>query len=83
MCWVYMLECADGSFYTGWTTDLEKRLESHNQGAASKYTRSRRPVRMIKTFKVEDKSAALKLEAQIKRLSRKAKEKLIAKSDQR
>lgn len=83
MCWVYILECSDGSFYTGWTSDLEKRLKSHNEGSASKYTRSRRPVKIVRTFEVEDKSSALKLEIKIKNLSRKEKEKLIAASDQR
>ena len=74
---VYILECGDGTYYTGWTTDLENRLKTHNSGTGAKYTRSRLPVRLIYSEEVADRSAALKREAAIKKLTRAKKEKLI------
>lgn len=65
---VYLLLCFDGSLYCGITNNLEKRLEKHNAGKASKYTRVRLPVMVVKTWDVPTKSAALKLEAKIKKL---------------
>ena len=65
----YILRCADGSLYTGWTNDLEKRLAAHNAGRASKYTRSRLPVAPAYLEITPDRSAALKREAAIKKLS--------------
>lgn len=76
--WVYMLRCADGSLYTGWTNDLEKRLEAHSAGTASRYTRSRLPVELAASFEMEDRSAAQREEVRIKRLSRTDKLALIA-----
>ena len=73
MAYVYILECSDGSLYTGWTNDLEKRLAAHNHGTASKYTRSRRPVRIVYFEEAESKSAALRREAALKKLSRSKK----------
>ena len=70
MEYVYMLECADGSFYIGWTNDLRKRLETHNSGRGAKYTRSRRPVKLVYTEQYESKSDALRREYEIKQLSR-------------
>lgn len=78
MDFVYIVECADGTLYTGWTTDVEKRLQTHNAGEGAKYTRSRRPVRLLYSEPCADKSAALKREAEIKRLSRAKKLALIA-----
>lgn len=75
--YVYILKCKDNSFYTGWTTDLSKRIQRHNLGLGAKYTRSRRPVELIYFETFENKSEALKREYQIKQLSRKQKEKLI------
>lgn len=75
---VYILECADRTFYCGYTIDLKKRLAFHNKGKASKYTRARLPVKMIYSKKCPNKSAALKLEYKIKQLKRKEKEELIA-----
>ncbi|MDD4159705.1 MAG: GIY-YIG nuclease family protein [Synergistaceae bacterium] len=71
--WVYILMCSDGTLYTGWTNNIEKRLASHNRGTASKYTRGRRPVELI--FKKEfcTKEEAMSQEAQIKSLKRSAK----------
>lgn len=74
---VYLLRCADDSLYCGWTTDIERRLAAHHSGAASRYTRSRRPVELAVVISVADRSAALREEARIKRLSRAAKLQLI------
>lgn len=70
MYYVYILECNDGTLYTGYTTDVERRVREHNEGTASKYTRSRLPVRCIHIEEYQDKSEALKRELQIKKLSR-------------
>ena len=67
---IYLLECIDGSLYTGITNDLEKRLASHNAGLGAKYTRGRRPVTLLEFKTVESQSEALKLEYQIKQLPR-------------
>lgn len=77
---VYILECRDNTFYCGYTTDLKKRVMEHNHGGGAKYTRGRRPVRLVLAEKFRDKSTALKREAGIKKLSRKAKEKLVFKN---
>jgi len=76
--YVYLLSCADGSFYCGYTTDLCRREKTHNSGKGAKYTRSRRPVKMVYSEKFEDKSSALKRECAIKRLSHREKEALVA-----
>ena len=70
---VYILACEDGSLYTGWTDDLERRLESHQQGRGSKYTRSRLPVRLLAWLRTDDASQAKSLEARFKQLSREEK----------
>lgn len=75
--WVYILRCSDGSLYTGWTVDLDRRLEAHNSGRASRYTRSRRPVTVAVAFAMADPSAARREEARIKRLDRPGKLALI------
>jgi putative endonuclease len=67
---VYLLRCADGSFYCGWTTDPGRRLDQHQAGTASRYTRPRRPVEYALVMPVADRSAALREESRIKRLSR-------------
>ena len=71
--WVYILRCADGSLYTGWTVDLERRLASHTAGDGSRYTRSRLPVELVASFAMADASAARREEARIKRSRRAAK----------
>ena len=73
MAYVYILRCRDGSLYTGWTDDLERRLRSHAAGKASRYTRSRLPVRLAAWFALEDASQARSLEARFKRLTRREK----------
>lgn len=67
---LYIIECADGSLYTGVTTDLKKRIARHNQGLASKYTRARKPVILKYTEIFNDKIPAMRREAEIKKLSR-------------
>lgn len=71
--YVYILKCCDDTLYTGITNDPERRLRQHNQGIASKCTRTRRPVEMVYCQRVEDRSAALKREYAIKQLSRQEK----------
>ncbi|MSW84538.1 MAG: GIY-YIG nuclease family protein [Actinobacteria bacterium] len=73
-----MLRCADGSLYTGWTSDLERRLAAHAAGTASRYTRSRLPIELAASWELEDRTAARREEARIKRLDRDAKLRLIA-----
>lgn len=75
--YVYILKCSDGTLYTGWTNNLDRRLAAHNAGTASKYTRSKRPVEMVWHEQYADKSAALKREAEIKKLPREKKMELI------
>lgn len=77
---VYLLECGDGTIYTGITNDLEKRLAKHRAGTASNYTRARGAIRILYTEEQPSKGAALKREAEIKRLPRAAKLDLIAHS---
>ena len=74
----YILSCADDTLYTGITNDLEKRLAAHNAGTAARYTRGRSPVSLVYTEACAHKSAALKREMKIKRLSRSGKLALIA-----
>lgn len=68
--WVYMVECRDGTLYTGWTTDLAKRVAAHSAGRGAKYTRSRAPVRLVYAEACAGKNAALRREAAIKKLTR-------------
>lgn len=75
--YTYIAECADGTFYTGWTTDIVKRLRAHNNGKGAKYTRSRLPVRLVYLEEHDTKEEAMSREYHIKRLTRSAKEKLI------
>lgn len=75
--YTYILLCADGSYYCGWTNNLAVRLKKHNAGNASKYTRARRPVKLVYYEMLESRNAAMKREAEIKTLNRKAKDRLI------
>ncbi|MCR4672249.1 MAG: GIY-YIG nuclease family protein [Lachnospiraceae bacterium] len=77
---VYILKCADGSLYTGWTNDLEKRLKAHNSGNGAKYTRSRRPVEMVYHETFATKEEAMKREFALKQLTREQKMELIGKN---
>lgn len=70
MNYTYIVECCDGTLYTGWTNDIEKRIKDHNAGKGAKYTRSRRPVVLVYLEIFETKEEAMKREYAIKRLSR-------------
>lgn len=74
---VYILQCGDGTLYTGYTTDLKRRLQEHNEGTASRYTRSRLPAVYVYTEYVDNKSLALKRELTIKQMTRNEKMRLI------
>ena len=73
----YILKCSDGTFYTGWTNDLKKRLKAHNEGKGAKYTKTRRPVALQYYEVFASREEAMRREYQIKRLPRKRKEELI------
>lgn len=76
---VYIVRCADGTYYTGWTTDIDNRLRAHNEGRGAKYTRSRRPVTLVRLETYTSKGEALSRERAIKKLTRAQKEALIQK----
>lgn len=70
MNYVYILRCADGSLYTGWTNDLEKRVKTHNAGKGAKYTKTRLPVELVYYEEYEEKGEALSREFSIKKLKK-------------
>ncbi len=80
MCFVYILKCADDTLYTGWTNNLERRLDKHNAGNGAKYTRGRLPVEMVYFEEYETKEEAMIREFKIKRMNRNQKIELIKKS---
>ncbi len=75
--YVYMIECNDGSLYTGYTTDIERRLHEHNMGEGAKYTAGRAPVELVYSESYVSRPAAMRREYQLKQLSRGQKEALI------
>jgi putative endonuclease len=75
--YVYVVECADGSLYTGYTTDPERRVAEHNAGDGAKYTRGRTPVTLVHTEAYPSRSEAMSREHEIKQLSRSAKQRLV------
>jgi len=75
--YVYVLECADGTYYTGYTTDVERRVAEHDAGEGAKYTRGRTPVELVHVEEYETRSAAMSREHGIKSLSRRQKERLV------
>lgn len=79
MHFVYIVRCSDNSLYTGYTNDLAKRIKVHNTGQGAKYTRSRLPVSLVFYRRVDSKSIGLRLEARLKKLSKKKKEDLVQK----
>jgi putative endonuclease len=81
--WVYVLRCADGTLYTGWTNDLDRRLARHQAGKASRYTASRLPVQLAWSAEHPGRSEAMREEARIKRLSRAEKLALITNPGER
>ena len=78
---VYLVECADGSLYTGIAIDVAARVEQHNRGQGAKYTRGRGPVELVYTTRAGDRGEALKLEHALKRLTREQKQRLIVSAD--
>ena len=81
--WVYMLRCADGSLYTGWSTDVQRRLAAHSAGKASKYTASRLPAKLVFARPMRDPASARREEARIKALDRVGKLALVAEGSRR
>ena len=77
MNYVYIVECADKTYYTGWTNNLKKRINMHSSGRGAKYTRGRGPVRLVYHEEFCDKKEAMQREYRIKKLTRAEKEKLI------
>ena len=75
--YIYILRCADDTLYTGWTTDVERRVAVHNSGKGAKYTRARLPVELVYTEEFDDKVEAQKREYAIKQLTREEKEDII------
>jgi putative endonuclease len=69
-CWLYVVWCSDGTLYTGISSDVKSRVRRHNRGKGAKYTRSRRPVRLLRSWEYPDRSAAAKAEYAFKQLSR-------------
>ncbi len=76
-CFCYILECADGTYYTGWTTDPERRLRRHNAGHGSRYTHSRRPVKIVYIEQMSDRGSAMRREKEMKKLTRIEKHQLV------
>jgi putative endonuclease len=74
---VYILECNDGTLYTGWTNDIDKRFKAHNDGKGAKYTKGRRPLKLVYLEELETKSEALKRENKIKKMTKDKKRQLI------
>lgn len=81
MNYTYIVKCSDETFYTGWTNDLEKRIEMHNSGKGAKYTKERLPVELVYYEAFDTKEEAMSREWHIKRLSRSEKQKLIEAAD--
>ena len=82
MAFVYIVRCVDGTFYTGWSTDVVKRVAQHNAGRGGRYTRLRRPVTLVYAEELPDRGAAMRREISIKGYSRERKERLIAAFDE-
>ena len=81
MNYTYIVKCSDETFYTGWTNDLEKRIEMHNSGKGAKYTKARLPVELVYYEAFDTKEEAMSREWHIKRRSRSEKQKLIEAAD--
>lgn len=78
-CYCYIVECADGTYYTGWAIDPEKRVATHNKGRGARYTRTRVPVKLVYVEELPDRKSAMKREIAIKRMGRVRKVRLISK----
>ena len=79
-CYCYIVECADGTYYTGWAVDPERRVAVHNKGRGARYTRMRLPVKLVYIEAQPDRTTAMKRERAIKKLAREKKQKLFLKS---
>jgi putative endonuclease len=77
-CYCYIVECADGTYYTGWAVDPEKRVAIHNKGRGARYTRMRGPVKLVYVEELPDRKSAMEREIAIKKLKREGKGKLIS-----
>ena len=77
-CFCYIVECADGTLYTGWTTDPDRRVSMHNKGLGARYTKMRRPVKLVYVEEQPDRNSAMKRERAIKKMARERKQKLFA-----
>ena len=75
-CYCYIVECADGTYYTGWAIDPERRVAVHNKGRGAKYTKIRLPVKLVYIEELPDRTSAIKREIAIKKLTREKKKKL-------
>ena len=80
MNYTYIVKCGDGTYYTGWTNDIEKRMKAHNEGKGAKYTKTRRPVVLMYYERFQTKEEAMRREWEIKQLKRGEMEKLIGNS---
>lgn len=80
MNYTYILRCRDGTLYTGWTNDLKKRIKAHNLGKGAKYTKSRRPVKLVYFEEFATRREAMKRECAIKKMRRKEKEMMICRA---
>ena len=78
-CYCYILECADGTYYTGWTTDPERRVAQHNKGVGARYTSTRRPVKLVYLETHSNRTEAMRRELAIKKMNRGQKSKLMEK----
>ncbi|MGZ9222569.1 MAG: GIY-YIG nuclease family protein [Anaerolineales bacterium] len=76
-CYCYIVECSDGTYYTGWAVNPEKRVAVHNRGRGARYTRTRRPVKLVYIEELPDRTSAIKREIAIKKMERARKKKLI------
>ena len=75
-CYCYIVECADGTYYTGWAIDPERRVAVHNKGLGAKYTKMRLPVKLVYIEEMPDRKSAMKREIAIKKMTRERKKKL-------
>ena len=77
-CYCYIVECVDGTYYTGWAIDPERRVAVHNKGLGAKYTKTRLPVKLVYIEELPDRKSAMKREIAIKKMKRSKKQKLFA-----
>ena len=77
-CYCYIVECVDGTYYTGWAVDPERRVAVHNKGRGAKYTKMRLPVKLVYVEELPDRPSAMKREIAIKKMTRERKKKLFS-----